>query len=203
MSWYWEKCLVGSSYSGKTFQRQTTWRHLIVKRNKDWNCLLWPGTTVTICVSYFMTRGPSKELGASENLRKIKMRCHRSYHLPGSLSLAPLLAEQWMCHQEGPEVRMTGHRQPGNEPHHHKTQDCHTAEKSSWVPSSYCSPPGHLFPMKSLALSASVSPQTIHFWVLDKRPLSGPGRGPPSCNIIPPVALVNAMGFCKSTQHSA
>ena len=27
-----------------------------------------------------------------------------------------------------------------------------------------------------------MSPQTIHFRVLDKSPVSGPGRGPPSCN---------------------
>ena len=38
------------------------------------------------------------------------------------------------------------------------------------------------FPIKSLALSAHVSPQTIHFWVLDKSSVWGPGRGPPSCN---------------------
>ena len=31
-----------------------------------------------------------------------------------SFSLASLLAEQWMCHQEGPKIRMTGQRQPGN-----------------------------------------------------------------------------------------
>ena len=47
----------------------------------------------------------------------------------------------------------------------------------------YCSPTRHPFPKKSLALSAHVSPQTIHFWVLDKSPVSGPGRGSPSCNI--------------------
>ena len=35
---------------------------------------------------------------------------------------------------------------------------------------------------KSLALSAHASPQTIHFQVLDQSPVSGPGRGPPSCN---------------------
>ena len=29
-----------------------------------------------------------------------------------------------------------------------------------------------------------VSPRTIHFWVLDKSPLSGAGRGPPSCNSV-------------------
>ena len=52
----------------------------------------------------------------------------------------------------------------------------------SWVPSPYCSPPGCPFPVKSLASSACVSPRTIYFWVLDKSPVLGRGRGPPSCN---------------------
>ena len=52
------------------------------------------------------------------------------------------------------------------------------AEQFSWVPLPYCSPPGHLFPIKSLALSAYVSPWTIHFQVLDRSPVSGP-RGVP------------------------
>ena len=56
------------------------------------------------------------------------------------------------------------------------------AELFSWVPLPYCSPSGCSFPIISLALSAHVSPQTIHFWMLDKSPLSGPGRGAPSCN---------------------
>ena len=58
----------------------------------------------------------------------------------------------------------------------------HLAEQFSWIPLPYCSPPRHPFPIKSLALSAHVSPQTIHFRVLDKSSLSGPGRGLPSCN---------------------
>ena len=33
-----------------------------------------------------------------------------------------------------------------------------------------------------LALSAHVSSRIIHFRVLDKSPVLGPGRGPPSCN---------------------
>ena len=57
------------------------------------------------------------------------------------------------------------------------------AEQVFWFPLPYCSPPGRPFPIKSLALSAHVSPWTIHFQVLDKSPVSGPGRGPPSCNI--------------------
>ena len=58
----------------------------------------------------------------------------------------------------------------------------HEAEQFSWVPLLSCSPPGRPFPVKSLAFSAHVSPQTIHFQVLGKSPVSGPGRGPPSCN---------------------
>ena len=58
----------------------------------------------------------------------------------------------------------------------------HVAELFFWVHLPYCSPPGCSFPIKSLALSAHVSCQTIHFQVLDKSPVSGPGRGPPSCN---------------------
>ena len=58
----------------------------------------------------------------------------------------------------------------------------HVAQQSSWAPLPSCSPPGRPFPIKSLALSARVSPRTIHFRVLDKSPLSAPGRGPPSCN---------------------
>ena len=57
-------------------------------------------------------------------------------------------------------------------------------ELFSWVPWPSCSLPGRPFPKKSLALSAHVSSQTIHFWVLDKSPVSGPGRGPPSCSSI-------------------
>ena len=55
------------------------------------------------------------------------------------------------------------------------------AELFSWIPLPYCSPPGCPFPIKSLALSAHVS-RIIHFRVLDKSPVSGPGRGPSSCN---------------------
>ena len=55
----------------------------------------------------------------------------------------------------------------------------HMAEQFSWVPLPYCSLPSGPFPIESLALSAHVSPRTIHFRVLDKSPVSGPGRG---CN---------------------
>ena len=54
-------------------------------------------------------------------------------------------------------------------------------EQFSWVPLPYYFLPGQPFPIKYLALSAHVSPHTIHFRMLDKSPVSGPGRGPPSC----------------------
>ena len=56
------------------------------------------------------------------------------------------------------------------------------AKQSSWVPSPCCSPPRRPLMIKSLALSAHVSSRTIHFRVLDKIPLPGPGTGPLSCN---------------------
>ena len=59
----------------------------------------------------------------------------------------------------------------------------HMAEQFSWFPLPYCSLPQWPFPIKSLALSARESPWTTHFQVLDKSPLSGPGRHPPSCNM--------------------
>ena len=46
-------------------------------------------------------------------------------------------------------------------------------EQFSWVPLPYCCLPGVPFPINSLALSASVSPQMIHFQVLDKSPVWG------------------------------
>ena len=57
------------------------------------------------------------------------------------------------------------------------------AKQFSWVPSPSCSPLGCPLPIKSLALSTHVAPWTIPFWVLDKSPVSGPGKGPLSCNI--------------------
>ena len=60
----------------------------------------------------------------------------------------------------------------------------HVAEQSSRVPWPSCSPPGCPFLVKSVALSAHMSPRKIHFWVLDRSPLLSPERGAPSWNII-------------------
>ena len=60
----------------------------------------------------------------------------------------------------------------------------HTAEQFSWVPLPCGFTSRQPFPMKPLALSACMPPWTIHSRVLDKSPLSGAGRGPPSCTIL-------------------
>ena len=69
-----------------------------------------------------------------------------------------------------------------------------------WIPFPYCSVPGCPFPIKSLSLSAHVSPRTIHFWVLDESSVSGPGRGPPSCNH---QQWRRVTGFCCSSPSSS
>ena len=119
-----------------------------------------------------------------EEQGKAKRRCHVSYHVPEAFSLASVLAEKCMSHQEGPWVTMIGQRQPRNWPHHHKMQDCEPCGRAVLLGSSYlavstwASPPNT---MKSLALSACMSPWKlishpqcwtgVPFWALDGVPL--------------------------------
>ena len=83
-----------------------------------------------------------------------------------SLSRVRLLATPWTAAYQGPPSMGLARQ-----------------EDWSGVPSPS---PFHLgtFPKKSLALSACASHWTIHFRVLDKSPLSGPGRGSPFYNNI-------------------
>ena len=63
--------------------------------------------------------------------------------------------------------------------HHHKTQDFQPHGRAVLLGSfTLFSPLRCPFPVKSLALSADVSPRTSHFQGLDKSPVSGPGREP-------------------------
>ena len=88
----------------------------------------------------------------------------------------------WVCHQEGLWESLAKDNPETNPITIKPKTASHVTELFSWVPLPYCSPPGCPFPIKSLALSARVSPWTIHFRVLNKSPSSGPGRGPTSCN---------------------
>ena len=111
-----------------------------------------------------------------EEVRKGHKEMPHSDHLPESFLLASTRKDsgsEWLA-KDNPETNPVTIRP--------KTAS-HMAELFSWVPLPYCSPLGCPFWIKCLALSAHVSPRTIHFWVLDKSPVLGPGRGPPSCNI--------------------
>ena len=97
-----------------------------------------------------------------------------SYQPPESSSLVSTWTEGCAPHQEGCWVRMPGQ----SEPCHQRTPRA-TWQSDLGSLSLPLSPPRRPFPIKSLVL-AHVSPQTIHFQVLDKSPLAGPGSGPPS-----------------------
>ena len=105
-----------------------------------------------------------------------------SYQLPESFSLYPFgWTRRWPPADS--ESKWLAKENPQTYPIAIKLETAsHVAELFSWVSLPSCSLPGRPFPIKSLALSAHVSPRTIHFRVLDKSPFSGPGRGPPSCN---------------------
>ena len=107
---------------------------------------------------------------AAKGERRLQPICPTNF--PESFSLESILAECCARHQEGPWVRVSGPRQRETSPTR-KPEAAAGAEPFSWVPPPWCSPPGRPFPIKSLALSAQVSPHTLHFWVWDKSPLAG------------------------------
>ena len=95
-------------------------------KHTDWNCPPWPGTKVTICMSYFTT-GLSKEPETNQPppTRRVWERSKGDATGPTasqnpSCWLASVLAEQCMCHQEGPRVK----RGWPKKSHHHKTWEC-------------------------------------------------------------------------------
>ena len=181
-----------SEFAGKPMSSRSatgSYSDMTLRGNTDWYRPPRPGTTVTISVSYFMTGGPGWEHRTNKPLptRRILERSERDTtcptNIPESSSLESILVEQCVCHQEGPWLTIIGQRQLETNPITRKPENAsHTAEQSSWFPLPSCFPPRLPFPIKSLAWSAPVSPQIIHFWGLVKSPLSSLGRGPPSWN---------------------
>ena len=153
------------------------------------NCTPWPGTIVTICTSCLTTRGPGKEhiTNKPPPTRRVQERSKGDTTCP-TTSQNPSCWHQswlnkvWTTRKDSESEWLAKDNLEINPITIKLKTSSHVAEQFSWVPLPYCSPPGCPFPIKSLALSAHVSPRTIHFRVLDKSPVSGPGRGPPSCN---------------------
>ena len=142
-------------------------------------------------MSWFTTGGPGKEQGTNKPppLRRVRERSKGDTTCPTTSQNPSLWHPSWMnkacTTRKDSESEGLPKDNPETNPVTIKPETAsHVTELSSWVPSPSCCPPGHPFPIESLTLSAHVSPQTIHFQVLDKSPVSGPGRGPPSCNTI-------------------
>ena len=152
------------------------------------NCPPWPGSIVTICMSYFTIGSPGKEhrltkplqleefgKGQKEMLRVLPPPRNPSHWHPSWPKVCTTRKDpesEWLA-KENPETNLiTLKPEAAN----------HVAEQFSWVPLPSCSLPSCPFPIKSLALLARVSTWAVHFWVLDKNPVLGPGRVSPSCH---------------------
>ena len=104
---------------------------------------------------------------------------------PEALTLKSILAERRTGHQEGlwvrgnlGQARWLARDNPETNPVTVKPEtSSHVAEQFSWVPLPCCSPPGCSFPIKFFAFCLHVSPQTVHFQVLDKSSTLGPWKG--------------------------
>ena len=160
-------------------------------KHTDWNCPPWPGTIVTICMSCLMTGGPGKEQGTNKPppTGRVKERTKGDTTCPTTSQNPSLLHASWLnkacTTRKDSESEWLAKDNPETNPITIKPETgSHVAEQFSWVPLPYCSPPRCPFSIKSLALSAHVSPWTVHFQVLDKSLVSVPGRGPLSCNSI-------------------
>ena len=136
-----------------------------------------------------MTGDPDKEYGTNKPppTRRVRERSKGDNACPSTSQNSSCQHPSWLSDacatRKDPELEWLAKDHPETNPITIKPETVsHAAEQFSWVPLPYCSPPGCPFPIKSLALSAHESPQTIHVRVLDKSPVSGPGRGPRSCN---------------------
>ena len=139
---------------------------------------------VTICVNCFMTRGPSKEHRANEPppTRRIQERSKGDTtcptDLPASILFGGIHLGWTIC--APPAKALSQNNWPettwiwyGNPISIKPDSANHSTEQSSW---GLLPPLGCPFQIRSLALSACVSPWTIYFWLLDKSPLLGPGK---------------------------
>ena len=155
-----------------------------------WNRPPWPGTIVIIYMSCFTTGGPGKEHATNKPPPTGRVQERSKGDTTGlTTSQNPSLWHpSWLnkvcTTRKDSESEWLAKDNPETNPITIKKTETmsQVAEQFSWVPLPYCSPPACLFSIKSLALSAHVSLRTIHFRVLDKSSVLGPGRRLPSCN---------------------
>ena len=162
---------------------------LILLGEAHWNCPPCPGTRVTICVR-FITGGPGKEHEPNKPppTGRVQERSKGDTTCPTTSQNPSLWHPSWLnkvcTTRKNSESEWLAKDNLETNPITIKLwATSHMAEQFFWFPLPYCSPSGRPLPIKSRALSAHLSPGTIHFQVLDKSPVSGPERGPLSCNI--------------------
>ena len=168
-----------------SFQSFNTYpRQVVQLLEAHWNCPPWLGTIVTICVNYFAIGSPGKEhetnkeppTGRVWERSKGCTTCHTASQNPSHWH--PCWLSNVYATWKDPESDWVAKDNPETNPITIKPETAsHLAEQCSLVPLPSCSLFGPSFPVKSLALSAHVSLHTSHYWVLDKSPLLGPGRG--------------------------
>ena len=135
-------------------------------------------------MSCFTTGGPSKEHRTNKPppAGRVRERSRGDTTCPSTSQNPSRWHPSWLsdaCATRKDWIRMIGQRPPGNESHHHKTQDCEPRGRAALLGSlTSCSPPGCPFPIKSLALSARVSSDNS-FPSVRQEPNFGPWKGVP------------------------
>ena len=146
---------------------------------------------VTICMNCFMTGGPSKEHGTNKAppTGRVRERSKGDTTCLTTSQNRSLWHPSWLnkvyTTRKDSESEWLAQDNPETNPITIKPETAsHVTQLFFWVPFPNCSPSRCPLPIKSLTLSADVFPQTIHFRVLDKSPVLGPGRGLPPGNRI-------------------
>ena len=184
--------------------------YMCFKGRIDWNCPSWPHTILTIYISSFMTGGPGKEYGTNEpppsriqELGRVKRRHNVSYQLPRILLAGIHLgwAMRTPPRRKDPELEWPARDNLKTHPIMIKLKTEPSGRAVLLSSLTLLVPARVPLPKKVSFLLVCVSPQTIHFWVLDKSPLSGPGRGPPFCNVRKVITMVKLINI-TITAHS-
>ena len=118
---------------------------------------------------FFTTGGPGKEQGTNKPppTRRVRERSkgdntYLTTSQNPSLWHPSWLNKVWTTRKDSESERLAKDNLETNTINIKPKTASHVTEQFSWVPLPYCSPPGCPFPIKSLALSAHVSPWTIH-----------------------------------------
>ena len=151
----------------------------------DWKSPPWPISTVTICMSCFMTGDPDKEYGTNKPppTWRVWERSKGDTACPSTSQNPSRLHPSWLSDacatRKDSEFEWLSKDHPETNPITIKPKTVsHAAEQFSWVPLPSCSPPGCPFPIKSLALLARVSSDNS-FLSVRQEPSFGPWKGSP------------------------